>query len=168
MVKQNQTVGSWGRMTIFFRFSRLAAAVVLAAFMAVWTLHPWTTGDTSPFATVNDAEGLAITVADGSATPTGAIFRFENSTDGEWQFGQEFWIEKKENGEWREIRSLRSRAFDALSYLLAPHSVREEVYSFSDSYGRLTSGEYRLGKELLRERSGGWESQYVAAEFAVK
>ena len=83
-------------------------------------------------------------------------------------FGQEFWIEKKENGEWREIRSLRSRAFDALSYLLAPHSVREEVYSFSDSYGRLTSGEYRLVKELLRERSGGWESQYVAAEFAVK
>ncbi len=119
-------------MTIFFRFSRLAAAVVLAAFMAVWTLHPWTTGDTSPFATVNDAEGLAITVADGSATPTGAIFRFENSTDGEWQFGQEFWIEKKENGEWREIRSLRSRAFDALSYLLAPHSVREEVYSLFD------------------------------------
>ena len=68
----------------------------------------------------------------------------------------------------KEIKSLRARAFDALSYLLAPHSTREEVCSFSDGYGRLTAGEYRLVKELLRERSGGWESRYVAAEFAVE
>ncbi len=155
-------------MVVLFRVSKLATAIVLAAFAAVWTLHPWMTGGTSPFAEVNGADGLELTVAEGSATATGAIFRFENATDREWQFGQEYWIEKLEDGEWKEIKSLRARAFDALSYLLAPHSVREEVYSFSDSYGRLTSGEYRLVKELLRERSGGWESHYIAAEFAVE
>ena len=155
-------------MAILLRFSLLSAAFVLVASAAVWNIHPWTTGGASPFAAVNDAEGLAITVADGTVTATGAILRLENETDREWEFGQEYWIEKKEGGEWKEIKSLRARAFDALSYLLAPHSTREEVCSFSDGYGRLTAGEYRLVKELLRERSGGWESRYVAAEFAVE
>lgn len=144
-----------------------ATVFLLLLTAAVWMLHPWMTAGVTPFHTVNEAEGLAIHVEDGSASSTGATLRLVNATDREWQFGKEYWIEKKEDGEWHEIRSLRSQAFDALSYLLAPHSSREEVCSFSDMYGRLTAGEYRLVKELLREKSGGWESKYVAAEFAV-
>lgn len=154
-------------MTFFFKISKLVVSLVLAVSAAVWTIHPWTTGGASPFSTVNDAEGLALTVADGSVSATGATILLANTTDREWEFGQEYWIEKKEGGEWKELKSLRSRAYNALSYLLKPHSTREESYSFSDIYGHLTSGEYRLVKELLRERSGGWESRYVAAEFSV-
>lgn len=154
-------------VTMIRRSMRLAAVFVLLLVGAVWMLHPWMTAGVSPFRAVNGAEGLAIHVEAGSASSTGAILRLVNSTDREWQFGQEYWIEKKENGEWHEIRSLRGRAFEALSYLLAPHSTREEVCSFADGYGRLTTGEYRLVKELLREKSGGWESQYLAAEFEV-
>ncbi len=155
-------------MTMIRRSAGFALILIALLAGAVWMLHPWMTAGVSPFQSVNEAEGLAIHVEAGSASSTGAILTLVNSTDREWQFGQEYWIEKKENGEWHEIRSLRSRAFDALSYLLAPHSTREEVCSFSDGYGRLTTGEYRLVKELLREKSGGWESSYVAAEFAVE
>lgn len=154
-------------MTMLFRVSRLIVSLALAASTAVWAIHPWTTGGVSPFSNVNDAEGLAITIEDESVSSTGATLRFENATDREWEFGEEFWIEKKEDGEWKELKSLRTGAYNALSYLLKPHSTREEAYSFSDIYGHLTNGEYRLVKELLRERSGGWESRYLAAEFSV-
>lgn len=155
-------------MTRIRRSAGAAVLLVLLVFGAVWMLHPWMTVGVSPFRSVNEAEGLALHVEAGSVSSTGAILHFVNATDREWQFGQEYWIEKKEDGEWHAIRSLRSQVFDTLSYLLAPHSTREEVCSFADGYGRLTSGEYRLVKELLREKSGGWESKYVAAEFALE
>lgn len=144
-----------------------AALVVMTAAVLVWLFHPWIVGGESPFEHVNEAEGISLQAVEGSASATGVIVRFVNETDSQWQFGQEFWIEKRAGDTWRELPTMRERSFDALAYLIAPESSREEVYSFEDGYARLTSGTYRIVVEVMREKSGGWESQYIAAEFTL-
>lgn len=119
--------------------------------------------------TVNNFEGVTMTVKDGTASSTSSTVILKNKSSNEFIYGEYFSLEKKINGSWYEVPVvIENYGFNSIGYNLASGEDSEWTVDWKWLYGSLGAGEYRIVKDILKFRSPGkHDTYYFAAEFAI-
>lgn len=98
-----------------------------------------------------------------SITNTGCTILLINRTNIMFNYSHWFVIEKKVNNEWKLLKAKSNIVIDALGRSVRPNSSIEMQLDWTNVYGKLKSGEYRL---VLKDISG--ESNYYYMKFSIK
>jgi hypothetical protein len=120
--------------------------------------------------TVNNLDGVAMTVKEGTASSTELTVTFENNSDIQCLYGDPFLLEKKIDGRWYQVPIAfdGNYGFDGIGYNLASGEVGEWPVNWEWLYGSLSPGEYRIVKDMLDFRdTGDYDIYYLAAEFTI-
>lgn len=152
---------------------KLVAIVVLfTSFLFVACKNPNETKDWEPtqHETVNDFDGVSMIVKEDSVAPTGLTVIFENSSDQQGIYSNDFLLEKKIDKDWYQLPTLVNEyGFNDIGYDLLPSEKEEFAIEWAWLYGSLDAGEYRLIKSVLDFRgTGDFDEHYLAAEFAIE
>jgi hypothetical protein len=122
------------------------------------------------YETVNDLEGVTMTVKGGTVSPNGLTLTIENNSDINCIYGQFFLLEKKLDDKWYEVPVTieGDYGFEDIGYELAPGDKQEWETDWQWLYGSLDKGRYRIIKDILDFRgTGDFDTHYLAAEFTI-
>ena len=108
---------------------------------------------------VENASDISMVIKDGTLTPSGATVVLTNS------YGYDRWfrIDKEENGEWKEAETIND-SFTAEAYLTNGNSEVEIPIDWTDLYGTLENGKYRIVKRAFNNLN---REEYVSVEFII-
>ena len=110
---------------------------------------------------------VSMSIKDGTLKNTGATLILTNNSDKEFQYGNPYKMEIKQNGEWHEINVEIN--FNLPAFSLKSKESKEIELNWENGYGKLTSGTYRIIKEINYEKEeGNVETFNVAVEFTIK
>lgn len=120
--------------------------------------------------------GIRLRVTD--VTPTGLTLICEQSggnSTGELQTGPMFWLERHVDGEWKNVEQRQSGedtdavyAFEDIAYILRKGSSRIWRIKWSNLYGDLPGGKYRIGKRITDFRgTGDYDTRIYYAGFEI-
>lgn len=110
---------------------------------------------------VENASDISMVIKDGTLTPSGATVVLTNS------YGYDRWfrIDKEENGEWKETETINDNySFTAEAYLTNGNSEVEIPIDWTDLYGTLENGKYRIVKRVFNNLN---KEEYVSVEFII-
>ncbi len=134
------------------------------------TLVETTDWKPTAYATVNNLDGVAITVKEGTVSPTGLAVGLVNNSGSQYIYGEYFCLEKKINGAWYQVPLVidGNYGFNEIAYVLASGDDSHWTVGWDWLYGNLDPGEYRIVKNIL-DSSGlkEYDTYYLAAEFTV-
>ena len=121
-------------------------------------------------ALVPDAWGLTLTAKD--VTPTGCTVVFTQSggnPTGELDTGVYFELEQYKNGEWTAVKTLRDDiSWVDVAFPIDKNSSREFEVGWSERYGELPAGKYRIGKDVDDWRApGDYDTKMYYAYFEI-
>ena len=106
---------------------------------------------------------VSITIKEG--TLTSATIVIQNKGNKELTSGEWFRIDKLEDGEWIQVKSInRDYAFNAIAWIIKPRGEFEDKVDWSKLYGELRKGHYRIVKEVY----GDGNKKVLYAEFDIK
>jgi len=134
--------------------------------------QPAETTDWEPtkYETVNNFDGVTMTVKEGTASSTGLKVTFKNNSSSQCIYGEFFWLEKKINGRWYQVPVVidGDYAFSLIGHDLASGADGEWAADWDWLYGSLGTGKYRIVKDILDFRgTGNYDTYYLAAEFTI-
>ena len=120
--------------------------------------------------------GIRLRVAD--VTPMGLTLICEQSggnPTGELQTGPMFWLERHVDGEWKNVEQRQFGedtdvvyAFEDIAYILQKGSSRIWRIKWSNLYGDLPDGKYRIGKRITDFRgTGDYDTRIYYAGFEI-
>lgn len=110
---------------------------------------------------------VSMSIKEGTLKNTGATLILTNNSDKEFQYGNPYKIEIKQNGEWYKINVEINFTLPAFS--LKSKESKEIELNWENGYGKLASGTYRIIKEINYEKEeGNFETFNVAVEFTIK
>lgn len=102
-------------------------------------------------------------IKEGSLSKMGATIIITDTNTPAYSYGEWFRIDKKENGIWKELTPITSDyAFRDISWTIGNTNTLEQSIHWSDLYGPLDSGQYRLVKHIYQE-----DYQYFSVEFTI-
>jgi len=122
------------------------------------------------YETVNNFDGVNMSVNKETISSTGLTVVFENLSDSQCIYSEDFLLEKKIHGNWYQVPVAidEGYGFDDIGYNLASGENGELNIKWDWLYGSLDTGEYRIVKNILDFRSTGDYDQYkLAAEFTI-
>lgn len=122
------------------------------------------------FETVNDFDGVTMTVKKGTAAPTKLTVAIRNNSSSQCTYGEYFDLEKKINEIWYKVPVTidSDYGFNSIGYDLSSGDDREWAVDWNWLYGSLEPGEYRIIKDILDFRgTGDYDTYYLAAEFTI-
>ena len=122
------------------------------------------------YETVNNLDGVTMIVKDGTVSSTGLTVIFENNSDKQCVYGEEFLLEKKVNGSWYQVPVALdgNYGFNSIGYDLDPSGNREMTIDWDWIYGSLDAGEYRIVKDILDvKKAGDYDKYSLTAEFTI-
>lgn len=112
---------------------------------------------------VNTLEGVSLTVDAESAASSGITYTLDNQSDKDINFGQNYSLQMEKDGKWYQVESQDPMAVTLeLLWLPAGTSDTYEI-KWDSSYGKLSSGNYRIVKNVSDEENG----YYLAGEFQL-
>ena len=110
---------------------------------------------------VENASDISMVIKDGTLTPSGATVVLTNS----YAYDRWFRIDKEENGEWKEAETINDNySFTAGGYLTNGNSEVEIPIDWTDLYGTLENGKYRIVKRAFNNLN---REEYVSVEFTI-
>lgn len=116
----------------------------------------------------DDPWGLTLTA--GAPSPTGVVLNFIQAwgaPSGELQYGSRYWLEREDGGEWVAL-PVRDAFWTQEAYPIPRNGQRSEEVDWSELYGQLPPGQYRIGKEITDFRAAGdYDTQTYYASFFV-
>ena len=118
----------------------------------------------------NGTKELVLNIKINTLTNKGATFILKNNSDEEYSYGDPYIIEKFENSNWNEIKTLTGDplSWNDMLYTLKPNEEKEIKINWSLGYGELSSGKYRLVKNNFRKNNSPYSKLYgVYAEFEI-
>ena len=130
-------------------------------------------------ATLGDAvEGGNKTTLDGaemtfvSSTAKSLSVIMKNNTASTWQSGnmRDYRLEAEQGGEWYEVQQVGELANTMELMIFAPGQTLEHTFEFSDRYGTLPAGKYRVVKAFWANATDTFEAHefYLICEFTVE
>ncbi len=119
---------------------------------------------------LSDITSVNMEVEEGSVNPLGLTLVFENISNEQIIFGEEYILEKKAGKSWYEVPALIDNyGFSETGYDLPFHQSRKLELDWKWLYGDLEPGDYRIIKDVIDFRgSSSYCKDYLAREFAVK
>jgi hypothetical protein len=126
--------------------------------------------ETTPYETVNNLDGVTMTVNLETVSSTELTVAFENNSNSQCIYGEYFGLEKKIDGRWYEVPVAidGNYGFNSIGYNLASGDVGEWTVDWNWLYGSLDTGEYRIVKDILDFRAtGDYDTYYLVAEFSI-
>ena len=103
-------------------------------------------------------------VDDNTLNETSATFILENIGDNDFTFGEDYFIEKEEDGIWIQVEPINKLIFNMPANILKKGQSQTIIINWEYSYGKLSSGKYRICKNIFN--SIGEENIY--AYFSIK
>ena len=122
------------------------------------------------YETINNLDGVTMIVKEGMVSPTGLTVRFENNSDKQCIYGEEFWLEKKIKGRWYQVPIALdgNYGFNSIGYDLSASNGKDWTVDWDWLYGSLDTGEYRIVKDILDFRKAGdYDNYHLTAEFTI-
>lgn len=106
-----------------------------------------------------------------SSTDTSLTVYLENTTDSVWQSGnmRDYSLEAERDGKWYTVEQIGELANTMELMLFAPGDTLTHTFEFSERYGKLTAGRYRVVKSWWANESETREAGefYLVCEFTV-
>lgn len=118
----------------------------------------------------DDSWGIALSSTDVSNTGLTLICS-QNGGEitGELQTGEKYWIEEKVDGKWQELSTPEKPIWQDEAYIIKTQNLTQWDIQWSDLYGTLPQGEYRIGKEIQDFRGGSdYDEKAYYAEFVIE
>src|SRR5690625_3968932 len=126
--------------------------------------------ESTQYDTVNNFDGVSMTVQEGGISPTELTVIFENNSNKQAVYGEYFSLEKAFEGDWYQVPTIIDEyGFNDIGYELAPSENEAFVIDWDWLYGSLDNGEYRIVKDILDFRdTGDSDKYYLAAQFTIE
>lgn len=121
----------------------------------------------------NTAPNVTMEIKGGTLTPFGATVVITDKNKEPFTYGASFKLQKKVNNTWKEMQYLENGgSFVSIGYLTDENGVREIETDWTNHYGKLETGEYRIIKEVY-DNSQEYENyedgiRYFSAEFIIE
>ena len=110
---------------------------------------------------------VIMTIKEGTLTNKSATLVLINYSDKNFQYGSQYEIEIKKDGEWHKINA--ELYFNLLLFQLSAKESKEIELDWENGYGKLAKGTYRIIKEIDYEyEKEKYETFNVAVEFNIK
>lgn len=119
---------------------------------------------------LSDITDVNMAIKKDSSSPVGAILVFENDSNKQIVFGQEYILETRVDNIWYEIPIRPDKPnLSKAGYEVSFGQSKEFEVEWQELYGELKPGVYRIIKDLIDFRtSSNWEKGYMACEFEIK
>lgn len=121
---------------------------------------------------IEDDLGVRLTARD--ISPTGitlACSQFGGNPTGDLQTGSRFWLEVKDNSQWNTVKSLspdNQIFWTSEAWIINENDYTKWEEDWTNLYGKLPDGEYRIGKEIMDFRAtGDYDEKIYYAEFEI-
>ncbi|MFC0015071.1 MULTISPECIES: immunoglobulin-like domain-containing protein [Allobacillus] len=111
-----------------------------------------------------------MTVKESSISTTGLTVIFENNSDEQGVYSEDFLLEEEVEGNWYEVPTIVDEyGFAEPGYELPPSKTEEFTVDWESLYGNLDSGNYRIIKSMANVREpGDYDDYYLAAQFTIE
>ena len=120
-------------------------------------------------AQIIEENGAIITLI--SADSTALTVKIENNTDSTWQSGnmKDYSLEVQKDGEWYTVNQIGEFANTMELMIFAPGESMTHTFRFSDRYGNLTPGKYRVVKSYWANKTDTADAHefHLVCEFTV-
>lgn len=120
--------------------------------------------------TVNDYDGVIMTVVEGTAHSDAVTVEILNSTDTEIKSGNEFdfGLQIEQDGKWYWLEENKEYANTAEALIYEKNETRELTLTWSNIYGSLEPGHYRVTKVFFEYSESGVGQEFLlASEFTL-
>ena len=129
-------------------------------------------GGTCQMITTRDLNDIVnMYVKEGTLTATSATIVIEDTNPNKIVYGDDFYIEKYENGNWDSVYTTgEDYAFNAMAYYVDENGILEMKCDWTHIYGSLPKGTYRIVKNVSFEANipvNGDEKFYIWTEFEI-
>ena len=98
-------------------------------------------------------------------TEKGATFKLKNNDTIDYEYNDIYEIEIKQNGDWHKINV--EIDFIQMSYELKVGETKKFNLNWENTYGKLSSGQYRIIKEVYANNKQN-NKYYISTEFVIK
>ena len=107
-----------------------------------------------------------------ASTSASLTVKMENNSDSTWQSGnmRDYRLEAEKDGEWYEVEQKGEFANTMELMIFAPGQTLTHTFEFSERYGNLPAGKYRVVKSFWANSTATSEAHefFLACEFDVE
>ena len=120
----------------------------------------------------NESNDITLSVKTETITEKGATFIMKNNSQEEYDYGADWYIEYKNNGNWKELETITGEplVWNAIGYVIKPYEEKEITIDWSYGYGQLKEGTYRLRKQISKSEDKpitNYKTIKIYAEFEI-
>lgn len=117
---------------------------------------------------IDDLEGVSMSIKESTLSNTCATIVITDTSNRNNIYGEEYRIDKKENGIWNELDVVveGNYAWNAIGYSVNKDNKLELDINWEWLYGKLKPGEYRIVKST--SYAGEGTKHYITAEFSIE
>lgn len=116
-------------------------------------------------------DNVNIEIKKETLTKKGATVIITNKSDSKIAFGEYYRIDKKEDQKWTKMKSINKNDLMILNIneIEGEKSIEKNI-DWSELYGTLRKGDYRLVKEIYgqKQTDGVTIGEYIAVEFIIE
>ena len=107
-----------------------------------------------------------------SGTEDSLTVKITNGTDSTWQSGnmRDYWLEAERDGQWYAVNQKGEFANTMELMIFSPGQTMTHTFNFTERYGVLSSGKYRVVKSFWANATENTEAGefHLVCEFTVE
>lgn len=117
----------------------------------------------------NEETPVTMSIKENTLTNTGVTLFLTNLTNLEYTYGESYYIEYMENGNWLKVKPiLKNYGFIAIGYTLRATQKVEIKRDWEWLYGKLPVGLYRINTPVILGSGGNIKTYPVSVEFIIE
>ena len=107
---------------------------------------------------------VSMKIKENTLTDTSMVVIIEDLNEDKYTYGEEFYIEKKDNDRWIKLKPINDDyGFNEMGYLVGKDNKLEMKQDWLNLYGKLDKGHYRLIKNVYEDN----QKLFFSVEFKI-